>query len=132
MNPLLITGIGSIIEKILSSVLPDSPKDKLEAARVAIEARLAEDAPLLEQIKVNVEEAKHESLFVAGWRPAIGWTCAAAFIWTFVLQPMLIFICMVTGHPLTNLPIVSTTEIMPVLLGMLGLAGYRTFEKTRK
>lgn len=132
MNPLLITSIGAIIEKILASILPNSPKEKLDAARVAIEAKIAEDAPLLEQLKVNAEEAKHESVFVAGWRPAIGWTCALAFSWAFVLQPICLFIASAVGHPINNLPAISMTDILPVLLGMLGLAGYRTFEKTRK
>jgi len=69
--------------------------------------------------------------FQAGWRPAVGWVCAAAFFWSFVLQPMFILLFGMT-HPANNLPLVDVHQLMPVLIGMLGLGGLRTYEKVRR
>jgi hypothetical protein len=89
----------------------------------------------LAQIGVNAEEAKHESKFVSGWRPFIGWVCGAAFAYTFVLQPLFVFMAWLVAAffgvmlPVEMLPTLSLGEMMPVLLGMLGLGGLRSYEK---
>ena len=67
-------------------------------------------------------------MFVAGWRPFIGWTCGVALAYTYVMQPILVFILAQSGY-LVQLPIMDLTVMMPVLLGMLGLGGLRSFEK---
>lgn len=81
------------------------------------------------QASVNAEEAKSSNIFVSGWRPWIGWVCGAAFSWAFVLQPFVVFILAALGHKVEGLPALNLSEMMPVLLGMLGLAGMRTWEK---
>ena len=85
----------------------------------------------LAQIKVNTQEAKHASVFVAGWRPFIGWVCGLAFSWTFLLYPMLQFAVIAFGVPLdlSLLPIMDLSEMMPVLMGMLGLGAMRSYER---
>lgn len=85
----------------------------------------------LAQIKVNMKEAEHTSLFVAGWRPFIGWTCGLAFAWTFLLYPMMTFAVVAFGIPvpLHLLPVMDLSQMMPVLLGMLGLGAMRSWEK---
>ena len=85
----------------------------------------------LAQLEINKAEGQHRSIFVAGWRPFIGWTCGFALAYTYVLQPMASFILGQTGY-LIQLPEVDMTLMMPVLLGMLGLGGLRTFEKFKK
>jgi Holin of 3TMs, for gene-transfer release len=80
------------------------------------------------QIEVNKQEAASPSLFVAGWRPWIGWTCGMAFAWAFVLQPLLTFALAAAGHKM-DLPTLDLSQMMPVLLGMLGLGAMRTYEK---
>ena len=80
------------------------------------------------QIDINKAEASHKSIFVAGWRPFIGWTCGVALAYTYVLQPLLTFILAQTGT-LVDLPRIELGEMMPVLMGILGLGGLRTFEK---
>lgn len=80
------------------------------------------------QLAVDQAEANNKNLFVAGWRPAIGWACGAAFAWDYVLEPMATFICTALGHPVV-LPSLNTSEMTPVLMGMLGLGGMRTYEK---
>jgi hypothetical protein len=86
----------------------------------------------LAQIAVNMQEAKSENVFISGWRPAVGWTCTAAFAYAFVLQPFAAFIALVSGMDpalLEALPDLDIGSMMPVLLGMLGLGAMRTYEK---
>lgn len=85
----------------------------------------------LAQIAVNTQEAKHSSLFVAGWRPFIGWVCGLAFAWAFLLYPMLTFVVVAAGIPvpLDLIPSLDLSAMMPVLMGMLGLGAMRSYEK---
>jgi hypothetical protein len=94
-----------------------------ELAQLAAETDIAKG-----QIEVNQAEAGSSSLFVAGWRPWIGWVCGVAFAYHFVVQPLLAFILAATGHPVT-LPTFNMEALYTVLLGMLGLGSMRTFEK---
>jgi hypothetical protein len=94
-----------------------------ELAQLTAETELAKG-----QIEVNQAEAGSSSLFVAGWRPWIGWVCGIAFAYHFVAQPLLAFILAATGHPVT-LPTFNMDALYTVLLGMLGLGSMRTFEK---
>lgn len=83
------------------------------------------------QLEINAAEAKHRSIFVAGWRPFIGWTCGIALAWHFVLAPVVIFGAGYVGIALPELPTFDMDSLMTVLLGMLGLGGLRTFEKAK-
>lgn len=83
------------------------------------------------QLEINAAEAKHRSIFVAGWRPFIGWTCGIALAWHFVLAPVVIFGAGYAGVALPELPTFDMDSLMTVLLGMLGLGGLRTFEKAK-
>lgn len=85
----------------------------------------------LAQLDINKTEAGHRSVFVAGWRPFIGWSCGIALCYSYVVQPILVFILAQTGY-LVELPRMDLGEMMPVLMGMLGLGGLRTFEKFKK
>lgn len=135
-----ITGIGSVMtfaSQILDRVVPD-PTQR-DAAKLALyQAQQAGELTAMQQqfelaraqISVNTVEAASSSLFVAGWRPSIGWVCSAAFAYKFVLAPMAAFILTASGHPIT-LPVLDFTEMSTVLLGMLGLSGMRTLEKIK-
>jgi hypothetical protein len=79
--------------------------------------------PGLAQIELNKAEATHRSTFVAGWRPAIGWTCGAGLALAFVINPIFQWW---TGTPGPQLPLDSMTSLVTA---MLGLGGLRTFEK---
>jgi hypothetical protein len=83
------------------------------------------------QLEVNKAEASHKSIFVAGWRPFIGWTCGVALCWHFVVAPLVTFIAGYTGVSLPQLPVFDMDSLMTVLLGMLGLGGLRTYEKQK-
>jgi len=85
--------------------------------------------PAMAQIEVNKMEAQNPNWFVAGWRPAIGWTCGFIFLYTFVLRDLGMFLVNLYGVDVSPLPKLELTEVMPVLLGLLGLGGMRSFEK---
>ena len=88
-------------------------------------------AQVMAQLEVNKAEAAHESLFVAGWRPAIGWVCALAIFSDFVLRPVMVWLSgWYPGVPV--FPSLISDNLWELMAGMLGLSGLRTFEKTRK
>ena len=80
------------------------------------------------QIEVNKEQAKHSSLFVSGARPAIMWVCCLGLFWSFFLAPFLNWLIIVTGSDVT-LPAIQTEGLLTLTLSLLGLGGYRSFEK---
>jgi hypothetical protein len=80
------------------------------------------------QLEINKIEAASPSTFVAGWRPAMGWVCVLAFATQFLIGPIGTWVAMLFGKLLT-FPTLSLNELMPILLGMLGLVGARSFEK---
>ena len=80
------------------------------------------------QMEINKTEAAHKSLFVAGWRPAIGWICGLGMASNFLLIPIANFVLALTGSAIV-IPLLDTGEMMPVLMGMLGLGAMRTYEK---
>lgn len=81
------------------------------------------------QLEINKQEAQHASIFVAGWRPGIGWICGIALGWNFIIQPIVSWGAFVYGVDLDGMPTLDTNELTTILLGMLGLGGLRTYEK---
>lgn len=99
--------------------------ENLDIEKTALAGQVAE---LEGQIATNNSEAQSKSIFVSGWRPAVGWSCAAAFGWAFVVQPFAAFLLGLFGKHIT-LPTLDLSNLMPVLLGMLGLGAMRSYEK---
>jgi len=112
-----ITAVGNVLDALFTS-----DEEKLD--RQIIMQRLAMQ-PNLAQTEINKIEAGHRSLFVAGWRPAIGWICAIGLGMTFLVNPILQW---ATGEVGPELPL---DVIMELVLGMLGLGALRTFEKMK-
>ena len=82
------------------------------------------------QTDVNAVEAANENIFVSGWRPALGWTCAVAFAFIYVIGPMITWLSTMAGNPIP-LPSFNVDALMGLTLGMLGLGGLRTYEKVK-
>jgi len=80
------------------------------------------------QLDVNKTEAAHKSMFVAGWRPAVGWVCCIGLGSNYLFIPMANFVLVVSGSDIT-VPALDLSEMMPVLMGMLGLGVMRSYEK---
>ena len=117
----------------VSNLLDQFVEDKDQKARLAHEiATMAErhaQERAMAQVETNKVEAGHRSIFVAGWRPFIGWTCGISLAWHFVLSPVVVFVTAWIGIEMPDLPTFDMDSLMTVLLGMLGLGGLRTFEK---
>jgi hypothetical protein len=85
----------------------------------------------LAQVEVNKVEAAHKSLFVSGWRPAVGWVCVLGMAGNFIVIPISNFILALVDSTVT-IPLIDTATMMPVLMGMLGLGAMRSAEKIKK
>lgn len=133
----MIGAIASIAPALfgLMDNLFTSDEERAEAKRKLVEMEQAGELEKVKgQLAINMQEAKHESIFVAGWRPAVGWVCGAALAYTYIVQPFASFAAVVGGvDPATvqALPAIDMAVMMPALLGMLGLGGLRTVEKAK-
>ena len=120
--------------KILLNLLKGGNKEKTSVGNLAWEIREAikgkelDPNQLLEiQTKINEVEAKHRSVFVAGWRPFIGWVCGLALAYNFIIRDLFIWVI----DPEIVPPALQMEHLMTVLFGMLGLGGLRTYEKLK-
>jgi len=131
---MMLNFINSLVGPI-STLLDKSIADKDLREKLSHEiATMAErhgQEQVMAQIAVNQEEAKNNSLFVSGWRPAVGWTCCLGLAGNFILIPMGNFVMTLAGSDVL-IPLIDVSTMMPVLLGMLGLGSMRTVEKIRK
>lgn len=129
-----IPGLGQLIGGIVSGADALFTSDE-ERLKLAIEDKKI-DADLLQgQMNVNAVEATHKSVFVAGWRPAIGWIGAIALAYQFVLYPLMGWgwlLLQANGTIPADLsvpPVLPTDALFSIVLGMLGIGGMRSFDK---
>jgi len=120
-----------LISTVIDRVIPD--KNGASKAKQAIEAELIANATQLNlaQAETNKIEAAHRTLWVAGWRPFIGWVCGVAMAWHFVGVPLITFFAAWAGATIPPLPVFDMGSLMTVLMGLLGLGSMRTFEKMK-
>jgi hypothetical protein len=124
----------NLLLPLISTVIDRAIPDKAGAAKAKqeIEKTLVENANQLNlaQIEVNKVEAASDNLFVSGWRPAIGWSCAFGFFWLFLGYPLADWLLYVNGIE-ADLPKINSDILMELTFGMLGMAGLRTVEKLK-
>lgn len=132
MFPVILSAIQAFVKPILDKFIPDA-KDRLDAENMLMQALMNADTA---QLDVNKQEAAHANLFVAGWRPFIGWVCGASLAYSVIgfsfLNWILQVISQFTTHNFPVLPAPDTTITLEILMAMLGLGGMRTFEKMKK
>jgi len=131
----ILLDVGS---KVIDRLWPDpAQRDaaKLELLKMQQSGELAqlsaETNLMIEQIKVNQAEAQNPSLFVSGWRPGVGWICVAACGWNWIGLPVVKAGLILASGPALTLAPADLSEMLPVLMGMLGLGALRTFEKVK-
>lgn len=123
--------------KLLDRFFPD-PAKRAEAQLELLKlqqsgdlAKLAAETDLAKgQLAINAEEAKHASIWVSGWRPCVGWVGAAGLAYAAILEPLARFLATLGGYT-GAFPVLDTTITMQLLFGLLGLGGFRTYEKSR-
>lgn len=122
----LIGPVSGLLDKFIED------KDKKNAIAFELSTMAERHAQELAkaQIAVNQKEAAHKSLFVAGWRPAVGWVCVLGMASNFMVIPLANF-ALALAESTIVVPILDLTQMMPVLMGMLGLGAMRTMEKTK-
>lgn len=126
-----IGGILSPVKDIIGEVVVDPNKRdqiNLQLQQLGDQADQRLSAELLAQINVNNTEAQNKSLFVAGWRPFVGWVGGSGVAWCFVLSPFAGFVASLFGWQGT-MPHLDSGQLMTLVLAMLGIGGMRTYEK---
>ena len=118
-----VEAVGNALDKLFTS-----DDEKLTKQEILERTR---QNPAMWQIELNKVEAGHRTIFVAGWRPFIGWVCGFAFAYHFIFQPFLTFILSALGVQLSA-PTFDMDSLSAVLMGMLGLGGLRSFEKSKR
>lgn len=119
-----MTGLGEVADfasNIVNKIWPDAS----QAQKDALAFQLAQ---MQSQTDTNKAEASNQSIFVAGWRPFIGWVCGAGLAFAFIVSPLATWACMLAGHPV-KFPDLDLSTLMTLLFGMLGLGAMRTTEK---
>lgn len=133
MSPLIISSIIDTVGKVADNFFVS---DK-EMTGIEIDAFKAETERLNSVQEVNKTEAAHSSVFVAGWRPAVGWVCAISLFYQFILYPLLVWgweSIKAFGWFATELsypPMLDNEALIVLVSGMLGLTISRTYEKTK-
>lgn len=131
-----ILGMGSVIETI-GKVADDLITSDEERLKVALQEKVLTGELIKGQLEINKTEAQHQSIFVAGWRPFIGWVGGIALAYQFILYPLLTWcwaLFQAKGWVPADLkapPVLESEELWVILTGMLGIAGLRSFDKTK-
>lgn len=127
----ILKEVTSPITDIIDELVVDKDKKneiKYKIAELADKADERYHEELMGQIEVNKEEAKHASIFVAGWRPFIGWVGGVGLGYTFVLSPFIEFIARANGF-VGEMPMPDTGQLMTLILAMLGVGAMRSYDK---
>lgn len=121
--------IGGLAEKLVGLIdkFVETPDEKKAAEIIKIKLLSKPDEL---QMEVNKIEAAHRTLFVAGWRPAVGWVCVAALAWSWIVQPIVSIAVSALGVNV-ELPDINIDDSMTLIMALLGMGALRTFEKTR-
>jgi len=117
-----IKAVGNVIDDMHFS---GEEKEKLKIQMKEIEARLQE-----KQLDINKAEASHRSIFVSGWRPFLGWISGLSIGYVYLFQPILDMILQMFQVQVDWVQL-DLGQLMPLVLGMLGLGGLRSFEKAK-
>jgi hypothetical protein len=132
MLPALLIGtLGPLLGNVLDRVIPDPEARQKAIAEMYQQLQSADIA----QLAVNKAEAESNSLFKGGWRPAVGWVCALALAWQYLVQPMGVWVATIAGAPVLATSLLNgpklDTMLWELLIGMLGMGALRSFDKLK-
>lgn len=128
---LLIGALAPILGKVLDRVIPDPEQRNKALADFYAQVQTAD----LAQLEVNRAEAQSDSLFKGGWRPMVGWVCALALAWQYLVQPMGVWVATVAGAPVLATSLLNGPKLdnmlWELMFAMLGMGALRTFDKLK-
>lgn len=134
-------GLGEgTVEAVVNFLNGMKPNDQIRLKEIDIEFKkfiieqdnkifLAELGLIQGQLEINKIEAAHQSVFVAGWRPYVGWVCGSGLLYAALVEPVLRFACTVIFDYKGAYPEIDKAMLLQVLIGLLGMASLRTYEK---
>ena len=125
-----VTAVLDIGGKLIDRLWPDPAQGaaaKLELIKLQQSGDLAQ---MTGQLEINKIEAANANMFVSGWRPAIGWVCALALLYQYLVRPLAVAVFAAVGHPLPTMPGLDE-NLWQLMMAMLGMGGLRTFEKVQ-
>ena len=125
-----VTAVLDIGGKLIDRMWPDPAQAataKLELIKLQQSGDLAQ---MTGQLDINKIEAANANIFVSGWRPAIGWVCALALLYQYLVRPLAVAVFAAVGHPLPTMPGLDE-NLWQLMMAMLGMGGLRTFEKVQ-
>ena len=123
-----LLGFGKIISSV-GNIADDLITTDEEVMTLKLKAFEIEAGAVQKIHETNIAEAHHRSLFVAGWRPAIGWIGAIGLGYNFIIYPFILWANAIWGFVETPPPMIDSNELWTIITGMLGLGAYRSFEK---
>lgn len=134
ISDIVSSTFGDMFQKVVGSFKADPTKAlelqaQLAQAEQALKAKLVDQ--ISQQIAVDQAEAESKSMFVAGWRPWIGWICGAALLIQYIVAPMANWAFVLAGKKDLQFPGVNINALWPLITGMLGFGGFRTYEKVK-
>lgn len=122
----IIQEVGQSFEKV-TSISEEQKEREHELNRTRRQSEPEKSTPERSaQIELNTIESKSGNIFVAGWRPAVGWIGAIGLFYQFVLYPLLLWLPV--GH---SPPPMDTSSLYALITGMLGIAGLRSYDKLK-
>ena len=137
-----LMGGGDVVKSVGDTLdnLFTSDEERMEAERELMKAQRSFDykerkliaEQNIAQMEVNKADAKSGSFFQAGWRPAIGWIGALALAYQFIIYPLLVWGLTVFAVDIAPPPLISADALYPIITGMLGIAGMRSFDKLKR
>jgi hypothetical protein len=126
-----ITAVANLADDAVKRIWPDATDiEKAKLAQLSQELQ-NQFSLVMGQLEINKTEASSASLFVSGWRPCVGWICGAALAYAAIIEPMARFIAVVLFSYTGVFPVIDTELTLQILLGLLGLAGLRSFDKSK-
>ena len=123
LSSLLGIGVGKAADGIASAIdkFVETPEEKKAAEIILMKAQ---QQPAKWQAEINKMEAGHRTVFVAGWRPFVGWVAALALAWGWIVGPILVFL-----YPGREMPAIEVGQAISLIMAMLGMGALRTYEK---
>lgn len=132
-----LLGIGAIVEGV-GKIADDLFTSEEEKLKIALREKVIDAQLVKGQLDINIAEAKHKSVFVAGWRPFIGWVGGFALAYQFILYPIMVWgwtwfksMGWIPGE-LEPPPVFDSGPLFAIVTGMLGIGGMRSFDKLKK
>jgi hypothetical protein len=127
----MLTALIGPVTGLLDKFIEDKDQKAKLAHDIATMSEKHAQQLAMSQIEVNKMEAASGSLFKGGWRPMVGWVCAVAFAYHFIIKDLIVFFASLAGAEIPELPEFDMGTLLTVLGGMLGIGGLRTYEKQK-